>query len=57
MQSRIRGKRELGKRTYTRKKNSIRKLAIAALKVEEYIVSNPIFRLAEAKKGKEKPLK
>ena len=50
-------KRELGKRTCTRKKNSMKKLAIAALKVKKYIVSNPIFRLAEAKEEKEKSLK
>ena len=57
MLSRKRGKRELGKKTYARKKNSTKKLAIAASKVEEHIVLNYTFGLDEAKEGKEKSLK
>ena len=45
----MKGKRGLEKRTCTRKKNSIKKLAIAASKVEEHVVSNSAFRLAKAK--------
>ena len=57
MQLRIKGKRGSGKRIFTRKKNSMKKLAIAASKAEEYVVSNPAFRLAEVKEGKKKLLK
>ena len=53
----IRGKRGSGKRTFTKKKNSIKKLAIAASKIEEYIITNPVIRLAKVKVGKEKLLK
>ena len=51
------GKRGSRKIIFTRKKNSMKKLAIVASKVEKYVVINLTIRLAEAKEEKDKQLK
>ena len=57
MLSKKRDKRGSGKRTCTRKKYSMKKLATAALKVEKYIVLKHMFQIAKAKEEKVKSLK
>ena len=56
-QIRMRGKRESGKRRFTRKKNSMKKLVITISKVEKHVVVDSEIKLAKAKTVKEKLLK
>ena len=51
-QIRMRGNRGSGKKIFTRKKNSIKKLAIAISKVQEYVATDSEIKLAKAKVGK-----
>ena len=53
----MRGKRESRKRKFTRKKNSMKKLAIVTSKVKKYELTDLATMIVEVKVGKGKPLK